>query len=115
MQTDLADVAYCGEVQLGRNGSVARIAFEFALGGRTCLNRDSVDANVFDDAGVVENLFSFQTLLINKDGDQSVPHTLWLTQGELPAGLAAACAWKETRTSFPCPLIVGSFVEVTGD
>ena len=37
----------------------------------------SVNAKVFDDAGAVENLFSFQTLLIDKNGDQSVPHTLW--------------------------------------
>ena len=37
----------------------------------------SVDAEVLDDTGIVENLWGLQALLIDKDGYESVPHTLW--------------------------------------
>jgi len=36
----------------------------------------SVDPEVLDDAGAVENLFRVQTLQVDKDGDKGVPNTL---------------------------------------
>lgn len=65
-------------------------------------HRGLVDAEVLCDAGAVENLFSFQTLLIYKKRRPERPTHFVATKAEPPAGLAAACAWKGTRTSFPC-------------
>jgi len=37
----------------------------------------SIDAEVFNEASAVENFFRGQALLVDKNGDEGVPHSLW--------------------------------------